>query len=162
MPYLLDGSEDKASDLLASLRYANWWSLPNLMQCINEIRKINYSVIEQRHQALERLSGLPNSDPLAVGRFIISGNPGRGFFVCELLGDWPRKFQQLRMALSSRDLPATRRDEQASAKSYDDSFVSFWSVTTAMLDEMRRLDGVWNRDRFEDHFNLEWHDEEAQ
>jgi hypothetical protein len=156
MPYHLAGSEVRASELLEPLRYCNWWTARNLMGCLNEMRKINFSVIEQRNQALERFSALPVVDPLEAGRFPL----GRDYYVCELLGDWPRKCQQLRMTLTSRELPSSRRDDQQSTAAYNDAFVAFWNATTSMLDELRRLDGVWSRRTFESFFSLEWQEDE--
>jgi len=141
------------------MQHAAWYDLDVFLREINSLRKINFSITEQRAQALERFNNMPERVPFDLGdRF-----EKRGIFVCELSGDWARKFQQLKSALSykDRDLRSFNvKDEKLAgdhtAANVSDAQQAFWNATTAMLDQLIRQDYVWDRKRFEAHFHLTW------
>jgi hypothetical protein len=131
------------------------------MREISALRKINFSIVEQRQQALERINSLHSETLFSrTQRF-----PDDELYVCELLGDWARKFQQLKSALSfkERDLRnregATSKDTNVSDQPQSDAQQAFWNSTTAILDEIHRLDEVYDRLKFEGFFKLNWHDD---
>lgn len=146
---------------------APWYFVPSLMKEINALRKINFAIVEQRSQALERFNNLCSISPVSeTERF-----PAAGLYVCELLGDWPRKFQQLKAALSfrERDVRAKQSNdnnnnaprEVVNAGSlishYSDAHMAFWNSTTSILDELLRADHVYDRSSFEEELRMDWH-----
>jgi len=143
------------------LQSAPWYDVRALFREVNALRKINFSITEQRQQALERLNSVPSECPFAADhRF-----PEHQLFVSEAMGDWARKFQQLKSALSykERDIRAHTnvrdggRDEKAEVSlGFSDSQQAFWNATTAMIDQLTRADDVFDRVAFEATLNLQW------
>jgi len=150
-----------------NLEYAPWYKVSDLFPAIRALRKINFSIVEQRQQALERLGNLTDNAPFSKDyRFAAEGT-----YVCEVDGDWARKFQQLKAALSYKDYskdnklnPVPRGGTQGPTGTpsenkpldFDDAQMAFWNATTAMFDQLRRADGVFNRAMFEQKFGLHW------
>jgi len=145
------------------MEYLPWYNVSNLMKEISAVRRINFAIVEQRQQALERLGNIDGTCPFEEEvRF-----PDHGLYVCEGAADWGRKFQQLRLALmfkeqqggqavTGRAAPApagTSIDVEQEAR---DSRVAFMNATTAMFDQVKRRDGVYNRDDFEGRFTHGW------
>lgn len=143
-----------------TLEYAPWYGVKELLRAVTAIRRINFAIVEQRQQALERLGNLDSEAPFGLSsRFASPGN-----YVCEIEGDWARKFMQLKSALSYKagekddklvKQQGTAPDSQK-ALDYNDSLQAFWNSTTAMYDQCRRNDGVLDRATFEHKFNLHW------
>jgi len=139
------------------LQQAVWYDVSVLLNELKAIRRINFSIVEQRQQALERINAIAIDGPFgAAVRF-----PDNSDYVCEILGDWSRKFQQLKSALSfkERDLrtqgiPSDK--VHADQGSVSDAQQAFWNATTAMLDQIRNLDYVWERVSFENRYNMDW------
>lgn len=141
---------------VAMLAYAPWYDVRHLFKEIHAIRKINYSIVEQRQQALERINNI-----LTTSVFDLDRRFAEGIYVCEALGDWGRKFQQLKTALSfkERDLRANRDkgDREVDGQAHSDAQQAFWNATTAILDQLVRADAVWHRRSFESFYRLDWH-----
>lgn len=142
------------------LKTSPWYDVEQLIDEITALRRINFSIVESRQQALERLNNIPVHHPFAGAlRF-----PLDKVFVCELNGDWARKFQQLKSALSfkERDKEVVKHQSMPPQKGENldapsDSHQAFWNSTTAILDQLTRLDGCFDRETFERHFSLDWH-----
>jgi hypothetical protein len=141
MPYV------NVSARFAVLAHAPWYTLEDLLAEISALRKIDFSVVTQRAQALERLNNIRQVVPFqANNRF------ADGYYVCEVLGDWSRKFQQLKSALSHRDnkeLKSVAKPEIVDQQSFADAQQAFWNSTTAMYDQLIRTDGLVDRGTFE-------------
>lgn len=146
--------------LFTVLSYAPWYDLKQLLSMVHQLRKINFAIVEQRQQALERINSLVTICPFGDTQQFDADH----LYVCEMLGDWPRKFQQLKSALSfkERDLRTiVPRQEQSNSNvevgSVSDAQQAFWNATTSILDELIRLDHVYSRESFEEYLNLDWH-----
>lgn len=134
---------------------ANWFETDALMTFIKDARKINFSIVEQRQQVLQKLNVLNSDAPFQEDdRF-----PDDLLFVCDALGDWSRKFQQLRLALSYKDrdlkekLPSTDQKEM----NFNDALLSFHNSLNSMQEQLVCDDNVWDRDRLENYFRMDWH-----
>jgi hypothetical protein len=149
-----------------NLEYAPWYKVSDLFPALKAIRKINFSITEQRQQSLERLGNLNDDAPFSKDfRFAHNGT-----YVCEAEGDWARKFQQLKAALSYKDYskddklnPVPKGGQSTMGApsenkplDFNDSQMAFWNSTTSMFDQLRRADGVFNRAVFEQKFGLHW------
>lgn len=144
------------------LRFAEWWSVQELLSTINAIKIINYSINEQRQQALETWGKMTCVCPFSkVHRF-----PGTGqLFVCGMIGDWPRKVQQLLTSLSYKSY---NKDEKAKTQTgssealpdYNDAHMSFRNAITTMMDELYRMDAVFDRSTFEEKFRMAWNEKD--
>lgn len=129
------------------------------MQAVKQLRAINFSIVEQRQQALEVFNNLPVIErPFARNRRF----PDEEFLLCTLHADWPRKIQQLCSALSFknrqeevRELPV-RKEGNPNHASQDDAQQAFWNATTSMHDELVRGIGIFSRHEFESTFGLRW------
>lgn len=138
---------------LEILEIMPWYNARELMRAIVSIRKINYSIVEARQQAIEILGNLETNCPVSRNnRF-----PEREFYLIEGNGDWARKFQQLRSSLVYKSYD---KDEKVKAprevSSQDDSQQAFYNATTNILDQIKRRDGVFNRASFERLHGLTW------
>jgi hypothetical protein len=118
------------------------------MKEIEALRKIDFSVVTQRTQALERFNNMRAVHTFAQDtRF-----PADGYFVCEIVGDWARKFQQIKTALSHRDntdLKSHKTEGAPDKQSFSDAQQAFWNATTNMYDQLIRADGLFDRVLFE-------------
>lgn len=130
---------------------APWVTMPALMSFIVAAQSVNFSIQEQRSQVLQRLANMMHMYPVERTRRFHA----EGLFVCTIHGDWSRKFQQLRTALSYKDLA---KDNKAKVPLSDisDAMVSFQNALTAMMDQMIRMDGVFDRDSFEAQMGIGW------
>lgn len=140
------------------LALAPWYSLQELLEVVSSIRRINFSITEARQQALERVNSLSIDPPFSrVRRF-----PDDKYYICEILGDWSRKFAQMKSSLSfkERDIRGATATTEHSV-SFNDAQVSFWNSTTNILDQISRLDSLWSRNSFESRYDLIWVTEEG-
>lgn len=131
-----------------------WYRVRDLLPVINALRAINFGLTEQRQQALQRLANLPHDSPYAV-----DSRYADGAFVCEGLGDWASKFQQVRSALCFRDRSKDqhiREHAESLYGNYNDSSQAYYKALNAIYDQIVRLDGVYTRDSFERDFGLVW------
>jgi len=135
---------------------APWYNVQQFVDEVKSLRCINFSIVEQRQQALERINKLHSVCPFKANvRF-----PEHELYICEFHGDWARKLQQLKSALSYKDrdkevFQSSQKLESSSRP--DDASQAFWNATTAMLDQMTRGDGVFDRETFELYFKPTWH-----
>jgi len=138
--------EDRYHDRAEVLSYMAWYNVKELSKAIREIRNINFSIVEKRQQALQRLGNLPSDAPYDRDRRF----PGAGYYVCEGVGDWNRKIQQLKSALSfkSHDKDEkTKTDQPKSA--IDDASQAFWNATGDIINQIIRKDDLFDRRGFE-------------
>ena len=133
-----------------------WYRVDNLTLLLLGLRKVNFSIVEQRQQALERLNSLEVHIPFGPDRRFVDDD----LYICEGLGDWPRKFQQLKLALSykERDLRSNKEEGNVPLhfSSSQDAHVAFWNATTSIMDQLKRLDDVYDTETFEARFKLRW------
>jgi hypothetical protein len=144
------------------LKASPWYDVEQLIEEVIALRRINFSIVEQRQQALERLNSIIIHHPFAANlRF-----PDNKVYICELNSDWARKFQQLKSALSlkERDKEVLMKHNTSPTQHLDapntlgsDSQQAFWNATTNILDQLTRLDGCYDRASFERTFNMDWH-----
>jgi hypothetical protein len=143
------------------LLYSPWYSVPQLLAEINFLRGINFAITEQRQQGLARINKLITVAPFGPkSRF-----PVDGLYISELSGDWARKFQQLKSALSykSQQTSASRKSElkdgkqEAPDQDYSDAQQAFWNATTTMYDQIIKIDHVYDQAKFEKDFGFDWH-----
>lgn len=145
-------------DRAASMEFVPWYDARELGATIAAIRKINFSIVEQRQQALERLGNMLDECPYDPDHRFPTGKR----YVCEGYGDWARKMQQLKSALNYKPLDKddkTRNTAPGSGPSVghqDDPQQAFFNATTSMFDQLVRLDGVFDRASFERSFGLVW------
>jgi hypothetical protein len=158
-------SYQNPSQQVMVLQHLPWYSVPALMAELKAIRSINFSVVENRQQALERLGKMLSDAPFSPAAAPDSRRFAPGQYVCEGLGDWPRKFMQLKSALSHRDSNLMKaaftegKQPQIGAdvnQSYSDAQQAFWNSTTAMIDQIIKLDHVYDRAKFEATFSAAW------
>lgn len=140
------------------MMYAPWYSVRSLVEVVTTIRDINFNIVEQRQQALERLSKARVPAPFSSqSRF----DPGDDF-ICEFAGDWARKLQQLKSALShkERDLRTQGvrdRDEKTNDHgSVSDAQQAFWNATTSIIDQVSKCEDIYDANSFESKFRLVW------
>jgi len=135
------------------LQECAWYDIAVLLRAINAIRRINFNIAEQRVQALQRLNNAACPAPFTLDERFRDGR----HYVCEAHGDWGRKLQQLRLALSikSRDKDQGLR-EGARPSDMSDAIVAFSNATTAIYDQLLQADGVVDRVTFEEVFGFEW------
>jgi len=134
---------------------APWYRVSDLMDTIRQIRKVNFSIVEQRQQAFERLVKLLDECPFSLDRQF----PAHGMYVCEMVGDWDRKFQQLKLALSYKDYSKDEKmkdPKQEFPGGINDAQVAFWNSTTAIMTQLINMDNVFSREIFETKFALTW------
>lgn len=141
------------SDRASVLECFRWYNVRALARELNAIRNINFSIVEQRQQALQRLGNITSDAPFS-GRMRFHD----GVYVCEGLGDWSRKFQQLRSALSTKERVKDSHVREGVSTSADisDPLQAFHNALTSMLDQLVRMDGLYTRASFEAEFALVW------
>lgn len=83
-----------------------------------------------------------------------------GLWVCEDYGDWSRKFQQVRTALTFKDMAKDAKVHEGSHRQVDmsDNLQAYHNALTGMADQISRLDGVFDAELFEESNGLEWRD----
>jgi hypothetical protein len=139
---------------------APWYKVSVLLDTINSVRKINYSIQEERSRALLILNTMPTANVFSdEGRFSATGS-----FVCEFEGDWTRKFQLLKTSLSFKDYSNKSRPEskigETPVQLSSDSSQAFWNMTTNIVTSIMMKENVFTRESFENHFDLKWTDDE--
>jgi len=145
------------------LMYAPWYDVQDLIKTITFVRDINFNITESRQQALERLSKSRCEAPFGANDRFVNDRD----FVCEFTGDWARKFQQLKAALSHKERDLRTQGIKDSKEfndvgSVSDSQQAFWNASTAIYDQLVKLDGVWDLISFESHYRLRWVDAAMQ
>ncbi|QIT20100.1 MAG: putative structural protein [Diabrotica undecimpunctata virus 2] len=161
-PELLSETEEVVVKMAQELSYKPWTpnmelvsygqfaNAKHLLDFVNNARLINFSLNEQRQQTLERLNKIVHEAPFTrTTRF-----PEHGLFVDLDHGDWDRKMQQVRNALSFKDPKGADRGH--SSQEYNDALLSFSNGLNAIVAQIRRKDGVFGRATFENYFDLTW------
>lgn len=110
-----------------------WYRVSTLLRTLQEIQRGNFSITEQRQQMLDKLNGIPMEAPFGPHRRFPTDS-----YVSLAIGDWPRKFQQLRLALSFKDRTGTRAP--IDSESWNDTIVSFHNSITAIFFYVRMGD----------------------
>ena len=134
------------------LQYCNWYSVPALVQCLNKLRGLNFT-LEQDRRAMRGMLNLLILDSPPFGLYVRF--PATGYYVCEGGGDiWLGYLTLLRKTLDC-------------SESDDASKAEFWGITRAMLKALttttssssttsRDTNEVYDRETFEKNFYLEW------
>jgi hypothetical protein len=133
---------------------SNWYELKTLVKFVTEAKRINFSIVEQRQQILQKLNNLYTICPFDTDhRF-----PAGAHYVCDSLGDWSRKFQQLRLALSHKDRDLREKGQNIENKdnSMNDSLVAFHNSLNAILEQCSCQDDVWDLGMLEGYFSMDW------
>lgn len=156
LQHALNGNVYDNDLLLLQLSVSPWYRLKDLAAVIIQIRKINFSVVEERTSALAKLNSLSTEPP-----FSRSSRFPRDVYVSEIEGDWMRKIQQLRASLSHRDSEVSNGAQVMTHKGNGSSDValSFWNVTSSILLKLTNFDASYERLKFEQHFGMIWVDE---
>lgn len=110
-------------------------------------------------EALELLNSLPSEAPFASDvRF-----DDKNLFVCEAMGDWARRFQQLKSSLTFKDRGDLNRSSVVEssnggrhANAASDSQMAFWNSTTSMMNALLEEPQLFDRESFEKQFQLVW------
>lgn len=145
---------------LRVLQSAPWYRVADLMAELKAIRKMNFSIVAKRQDALERLSNLSNDAPFAQNKRFPDD-----LYVSEAFGEWAHKFQQLKSALSHKDRDirtqmssstVVREKQSSDSGSVSDALQAFWYATTEIMEMLISLDGVFTRESFESKFHLTW------
>jgi hypothetical protein len=143
-----------------------WYPTREAARVFTEMASKDFSVVEQRREALSLLTGLPSEAPFDYDRRF----PARATYICSALGDWPNKLAQLRSALNYRDdvkssstsvdqqRLTTRTDQPNGARraaySGDDALFSFHQALRNCMQEIGRSDHVFGRKSFESRMGL--------
>jgi len=151
---MLSMSDHTVSLKVYILSISPWYEVGHLLGELRAIQALNFSLVEQRQQGLERLNALNNIPTFSYNlRFLKSG-----YYVSAYEGQWPRQFTQLRAALSykERDLktPGTVGTERS--QSFNDAMKAFHSVLTSMVESCGNPEMVHDRDSFEKRYGLNW------
>ncbi|KAL3272089.1 hypothetical protein HHI36_022551 [Cryptolaemus montrouzieri] len=101
------------------------------------MRKVNFAIVANRQQQLDALNSLdikcPHSEHL---RFPV----GRRY-ICESNGDWTRKFQQLRLALSTKNVAKDPKAKEAGANiDESDSLVGFHNTIASIMTQLAQVE----------------------
>ncbi|UHK03085.1 MAG: coat protein [Guiyang benyvirus 1] len=132
-------------------KHMQWYEVGQLMETLKNIWKINFSITEQRQQALLQLNNLDDACPYDVHvRF-----PEGRLYVCTGTGDWLRKFQQLRTSLSLKE---HKHDKKTTGEVPDisDAMVAFHNSITNIMTQIGQQENVFYRDNFERIYSLIW------
>lgn len=140
---------------MAAIQHAYWYDVEQLMQVVHQMRQRKWTVAENRNQMLELLNKAICPAPFSrTTRF-----PADRGFICEAMGDWTRKFQQLRGSLDFKDHFKDGKTKDAPASVFqdaNDAHQTFNNVTTEIIDEIVRLQDVYDLAMFEARFHLTW------
>ncbi|KAL3288871.1 hypothetical protein HHI36_003317 [Cryptolaemus montrouzieri] len=77
-----------------------WYEISALVATLRNMRKVNFARIANRKQQLDALNSLDTECPHSEHQRFPLGKR----YICESTGDWTRKFQQLRLVLSAKNL----------------------------------------------------------
>lgn len=134
---------------------ANWYEIDSLMTFVKKARRINFSLVEQRQQIIQEFNLLVSDVPFGLAKRF----PANSLYICDALGDWSRKFQQIRLALSYKDrdikekIPSTETKEA----SFADSIVSYHNALNSIQEQLVCGDNLWDQPKLEGYFQMDWH-----
>lgn len=154
MPGYLNTNGEFNRSQASCLQYTTWYSVRDLMATIKSINKINFSIVEQRQQALTSLNSISDDCPYSLNtRF-----PQDGHYVCAGKGDWVRKIQQLRTSLAYKEVTLRGGPTPPAASTTDanDSCIAFYNACSAIITQVAQRDFVHDRQSFERDFALTW------
>jgi hypothetical protein len=155
-----------------TLEGAGWYKTVDLGRVLRSIGGINFSVVTQRAQALQTINEVVTDCPYGFETEF----PERGTYVCDQLGDWPRKFTQVVEALSFKETTSNpgsetnqRRKvtpsgsvpgsiEQAAPNEWDYNMAerAFFTGVEQMRAQLGRNDRVFGKRSFHSEFGLEF------
>jgi len=152
-----------------SLAWAPWYRLESFGRAVRDIRSIDFSIREQRTQALTTLAQLEADAPYNKDlRF-----PNE-VYITEGRGLWGQNLTQIRNALGYKDGIKDHKDsrnntagprgegraEQAAAAEriwdYNDANQAFWKSTNELVKLLGRHHEMYRRDNFERVYGLVW------
>jgi hypothetical protein len=149
-----------------------WYGIQQISDLITKLEGINYTYIQRRQEGLEMIADLAPFGRALYGfedRF--PGN--REWFVCTVLGSWPRLMTNLRKALSFREHEKQMQSQPrssgagngnsgaASEVPHDvtgaqNSMLLFLHTLEEMRAAIAGADGVFDQYGFEHHYDLHW------
>jgi hypothetical protein len=135
---------------------APWYKVTTVINALVRIRNTNFSIHEQRLESLAVLNDMRVSNPF---RFISDDGKdryifvGKGLYLCEFVGKWPRLFQVLRNCLSFKDFSNKERSGEAKEKlayvdslqRFSDASVAFLNVTNSMIESIQKAEDLIDR-----------------
>jgi hypothetical protein len=146
-----------------------WIGVKELGEAIRVCQSINFSVVEQRREALAVLNSLYGESPFNR----LEEFPQYKTYVCLMLGSWPVKMSQAIEALNFKETTLPEKGKEAAMKSVvakyegndprrgfysgDDALHAFHQALVNMQREVAMRDRVYGRRSLEDHLNIEWH-----
>jgi len=140
----------------------DWCPIKDVMQAIRKCQAINFSVVEQRGEALTIINQIRRDAPFTMHvRF-----PEPTLYVCLSRGGWPRKLTQVMEALNFKETTLTKKEEskmgvkgndpRSGFYSGDDALHAFHQGLTNMVNEIATRDEVWGRVSTEARLGLTW------
>lgn len=144
---------------LAVQRGAGWYDVEKLQDLMHAIWKINFSIVEQRAQALTALNNMSVVAPFARDKRF----PDDKYYITLGTGDWIRKFQQLRTSLSFKENQKEKKTSASTSSNVElqdanDSILAFHNSISSILLQLSQFENVFDRDTFERRFSLTWTD----
>jgi len=156
MPYQ-HWSED-AEDM-ASL---SWTPIREMMQCISKCQSLNFSIVAQRHEALNLMTQVVHSAPFDID----SQFPEHKLYVCLSRGGWPTKYTQVIEALNFKETQLEKKeqskmnskgnDPRSGFYSGDDALHAYHQGLTSMVNEIANRDEVWGRGSLTTRLGIVW------
>lgn len=125
----------------------SWYSVRELSHTLKAMRKLNFSLVEHRAQALQSLNSLNDDATYSkTQRF-----PENGFYICEAHGDWIRKFQQIRTSLATKDHV---KDKKATTTlpdptEHNDALLAYYNAISGLFTQLSQKEFLFNKERFE-------------
>lgn len=130
-----------------------WYEVKTLCTTLSNMRKCNFSVVEQWQQQLAGLNALDDSAPYAKDvRF-----PENKYYTCEATGNWLRKFQQLRTSITCKEaIRAIDGKSTVMTSDFNDRMLAFHNSISSLLSQISQSEYTYNRVSFETSYSEEW------
>lgn len=136
-------------------QHMQWYKVETLMRMLRNVWKINFSIVEQRAQAMTQLNNLIDDAPFSKEQRF----PERDAYISTAHGDWVRKIQQLRTSLSLKDHCKDKKSTGGStveSSDFGDSMIAFHNAVTNLMMQLSQQENIFMRDSFESYYRLEW------
>jgi len=140
-----------------------WYHAREVTKMINELEQITFTVQAERTKGLEILNKMVPIETMftRTDRFLPDG-----LYVCAALGDWPKKFMDMRSALETKpgdkdpkkNGPENRVTGQMTEHVFDinDANMLFRNAIRNAHNQLTGLMGVYGREGFERSYGLVW------
>lgn len=139
---------------------AEWYDVEQLGTVMRAMKKMNFSIVEQRQQAMASLNDLQDAAPYSrLERF-----PADRIYICVSTGDWIRKFQQIRTSLSYRSHEVRQaqqpngavREVHPMTTAESDSLLAFHNAISSIMSQISQGEYIYTRETFEHTMGVEW------